>query len=207
MAQSASIAKMSHRHEAILNYMLCNPTHPMSLVAGQFEVSQAWLSTIVHSHAFQDQLARRKDEFFEVAVLQDLGSKLGAAAHQTIDAYLEKVPTLSADQLISAQDKLLSRLGYGTNAKGGTINADVVNIQNNHVTKDVLEEARNRIGTNQVGEASSPAALQDKSTNSGTEIEGALVREESKLRVNGAVRDDKLHPESVVSIPETEQKV
>ena len=205
MAQSASIAKMSHKHEAILNYMLTNPTHPMSLVAGHFEVSQPWLSTIVHSHAFQDQLARRKDEFFEVAVLAELGEKLGAAAHQTIDAYLEKVPTLSADQLISAQDKLLARLGYGTNGKGNGGGGVTVNIQNNHVTKEVLKEARDRIGTNQVGEASSPTALQDKSAETGTQIEGAFVREESELRVDRAVRDSELHSEPVVSIPAPEQ--
>jgi hypothetical protein len=207
MAKSASIAKMSHRHEAILNYMIMNPTHPLSLVAGHFEVSQPWLSTIIHSHAFQDQLARRKDEFFEVAVLQDLGDKLGAAAHQTIDAYLEKVPNLTADQLITAQDKLLARLGYGTSKGNGAGNGVTVNIQNNHVTKDVLEEARNRIGTHKVGEASGPTALQDQSTHEGIEIEGTLVREESELRTNGEIRNSELHSESMVPVPATEQEV
>lgn len=193
MAESASIQKMSHRHEAIMNFMLANPLLKLSEVAGEFNVTQAWLSTIIHSHAFQDQLSKRKNEIFDVAVLQELGDKLGAAAHQTIDAYLEKVPTLSADQLIAAQDKLLGRLGYGTRAAQGNtiVNGNIVqNVQNNHVAKDILEEARHRIGTHKVGETSDTPALQDQSAEKGLEIKGSEVREESQPLLVGRVRSD-----------------
>jgi hypothetical protein len=179
--------------------MIAHPLAPLREVAAHFEVTQPWLSTIIHSHAFQDQLSRRKDEVFDVAVLQGLDEKLGAAAHQTLDAYLEKVPSLTADQLISAQDKLIGRLGYGSNGRGDT--HVQVNVQNNHVSGEVLEEARNRIGTNKVGEASSPAALPDKSAEVGTEIEGTLVRAESQPEPVERVRTDELHSEPMVSVP------
>ena len=189
MSESASIQKMSHKHEAILNYIIANPTIKLGDVAGHFEVTFAWLSTIIHSHAFQDQLQRRHDELFDSHILQDLGDKLNGAAHASIDAYLEKVPNLTADQLISANDKILGRLGYGARAPAGGntfINGNVTqNVQHNHVSKDVLEGARNRIGSHKVGETSSQAALPDKSADKGIEAQGSLVRTEDQQRIAG----------------------
>lgn len=182
MSESASIQKMSHRHEAILNFMLSNPLLPMGEVAAHFSVTFPWLSTIVHSHAFQDQLARRQDEVFDSAILQSVGGKLEAAAQVTLDAYLDKVPNLTGDQLISAGDKLLGRLGYGTRqVSPGQVNIE--NLQINQVDSKVLEEARGRIGENKVGAPDSPPALQDQRAelNGGTfEMEGLVVRIEGE---------------------------
>lgn len=179
MSVSASIQKMSHKHEEILNFLLLNPLLKMGEVAAHFGVTFPWLSTIVHSHAFQDQLKRRQDEVFDSAILQTVEDKLGAVAQVTLDAYLEKVPTLTADQLISAQDKILCRLGYGT--RGGNVSIGTqINTQINQVDKRIVEEARNRIGTSQVGASDSQPALQDKRSNGAAEIEGVVVREESK---------------------------
>ena len=160
---------------------MLNPLLKMGEVAAHFGVTFPWLSTIVHSHAFQDQLARRKDQVFDSAVLAPIEDKLGAAAQVTLDAYLEKVPTLSADQLISAQDKLLGRLGYGSKPGGGgnTFLGDV-NVQVNTVEKSILEEARNRIGTTKVRAPDNPPALQDQRSDQGTEIEGLVIRGESQ---------------------------
>lgn len=187
MSESASIQKMSHRHEAILNYMLANPLEKMSEVAAAFNVTFPWLSTIVHSHAFQDQLARRQEEVFDSAILQSVGGKIEAAAQVTLDAYLEKVPNLTGDQLISAGDKLLGRLGYGTKNNGaGQVNIE--NLQINQVDAKVLEEARGRIGENKVGAPDSPPALQDQRSelNGGTlEVEGLVVRIEGEQETAG----------------------
>lgn len=183
MAKSAQIQKMSNKHEDILRFIIANPLMKMGDVAAHFNVTFPWLSTIIHSHAFQDQLKRRHDELFDVAIVQEIGGKLEAAAQVTIDAYLEKVPTLTADQLISAQDKILGRLGYGSRNGDGAIGTQI-NVQVNQVDGEILKEARNRIGTTQVGEADSPSALPDKRTNGGAEIEGSFVREEDKLPLN-----------------------
>ncbi len=181
MSVSASIQKMSHKHEEILNFLLLNPTMKMGEVAAIFGVTFPWLSTIVWSHAFQDQLARRKDQIFDSAVLASIDDKLVAASHVTLDAYLEKVPNLTADQLISANDKLLNRLGYGTKpANGSSVNIGEMNVQINQVSGDVLKEARDRIGTNKVGAADHAPALQDQRSDRGTEIEGMVIRRESE---------------------------
>ncbi len=186
MSASASIQKMSHKHEEILNFLLLNPIMKMGDVAAHFGVTFPWLSTIVHSHAFQDQLARRQGQVFDSAVLATIEDKLGAAANVTLDAYLEKVPMLTADQLISANDKLLSKLGYGTRPKAnGMLVEGDINVQINRVEGSVLKEARDRIGTNKVGAANSQPALQDQRSDEGTEIEGMVIRRESAQEVVG----------------------
>lgn len=171
-----------------MNFILANPTCKYSEVAAEFGVTQAWLSTIIHSHAFQDQLRRRHDELFDVAVIQPLGDKIHAAAHMTLDEYMEKVPNLNADQLISAGDKLLSKLGFGTKTNGNSGPTTIINgnvVQNNqvntaHVSPSVLAAARERIGTYKVGAADCPATLPDPDPAPGAEIEGVAIREEGE---------------------------
>lgn len=187
--------------------MIANPTLKMSLIAGHFGVTPAWLSTIVWSDAFQNQLARRHDELFDVAVVQELGDKVTAAAHMTIDEYIDKVPNLTADQLISGGDKLLGRLGYGI--KNGSTNfnlGDGAQIQVNQVTGDVLAKAREKIGKSQVGATDSTPALQDQRTEESVEEEGDSIREEGEQFLNGSVRPDFIYPEPVVQVPETRRQ-
>lgn len=182
MSESASIQKMSHKHEEILNFMLLNPLLKMGEIAKHFGVTFPWLSTIVHSHAFQDQMTRRQDELFDNAVLQTVGEKVEAATQVTMDAYLEKVPDLTADQLISAGDKLLNRLGYGSRQNGVSLKiGDNAQIQINQVDKAVVKEARDRIGTSKVGAPDSLPALQDLRADGAAEIEGMVVRKEGEL--------------------------
>ncbi len=178
MAESAEIKKMSVRHEAILQHIIANPTQSYGEVAAAFGVTPSWLSTIIHSHAFQEQLAVRQSELFDTAVVQPLGDKLQAAANMTLEKYIEKIPTMTTDQAINGADKILGKLGYGAKGPGA---ADAGGDQHNHlhlhVDKDTLEEARNRIGTHKMGTANSQAALPSAPAKQGVEIEGVGVRE------------------------------
>lgn len=191
MAQSASIQKMSPRHEAILNFILANPTAKMGEVAAAFQVSPAWLSVVIHSDAFQNQLHRRHEEIFDTAVVAPVKTKLNAAVDLTLDRYLEKVTTFDSDQIIDASNKMLGRLGFGTSGgKGGTvINANNVQINNGHVQRDVLEEARSRIGAvsdqerDQVGSPDTQAALPSPSPEEGLEEERLALRTEGEYEI------------------------
>lgn len=184
MSASASIQKMSIKHEEILNFLLLNPTRPIGEVAAFFGVTFPWMSTIIHSAAFQNQLKLRQNEVFDSAVLGTVEDKLSAAAQVTLDAYLAKVPMLTADQLISSNDKLLNRLGYGSRPNGAT-HIKAKNVQINMVEGDILKEARDRIGKSEVGQANSQPALQDLRTHGAIETEGVLVRREGESETPG----------------------
>lgn len=137
---------LSIRHEAILEFLMANPTAKLGDVAVRFQVSQAWLSVIMHSDAFRAKLAERQDESFGAVVLP-LREKLMGVAHQAVDKLGEAIENASAateKQFIAdTADKLLKNLGYSP--KSGPIVQQ--NVQQNYysVDKETLADAREKM--------------------------------------------------------------
>ena len=186
---ATGIAKVRPKHEAILHYILANPTVTQNEVAAAFDVTPAWLSQVVNSQAFKVQLAKRQDELFEGTVVLQIGEKLEAAASLALDATLEKLQgahNASLDDISKTTDRLLSRLGFGTKA-------NVVNqfnqVNNNlHVPAEVLARARQRVGrtvsaetlealngNSGVGETNSPAGMDQANSQAGQESGGGTL--------------------------------
>lgn len=177
MAESVQLQKLSPKHENILNYIIANPLVSYGEVAGYFGVTPSWLSTIVHSDVFQDLLKRRQDEVFGTAIVQDLKTKLTAAADMSLERYLEKIPTMDADQIITSTDKLLGKLGFGSKPYGPS--GGVVNnyVQNNYVDQRTIDDARRLIGENSaLGEADFSTSLPPDTAEERSEEKGLAVR-------------------------------
>lgn len=108
-----TLAKVGHKHEAIMLWLLANPEKKLRECAEHFGVSQVWLSVIIHSKAFQDSFAEHRDEYYS-GVADDLGDKLHSLAHLCVDKLADKVED-SEDPVFLAKTAtdVLSRLGYG----------------------------------------------------------------------------------------------
>ncbi len=156
MAESAQIQKVSIKHDVLLDYLIANPTMKRSEVAAIFGVTQAWLSTIIHSCAFQEKLRQRQDQVFEVAVLRPIQEKLMGAANMAADRLMEVLPLESdVKTLNTVLDTTLANLGYGQKAAGTPVNQ-----QNNYtfnISKEDLAGARALIG--RVGAGPMPGVL------------------------------------------------
>lgn len=157
MALSAQIAKVSIKHDAILDFLVANPTLKRSEVAGYFGVTVPWLSTIIHSCAFQDLLKQRQDLIFDVAVVQPIRDKLMGAANMAAEKLMEAL-TYETDTktLNTVLDTTLANLGYGQKTVGIPVNQ-----QNNftlNITKEDLAGAREMIG--RVKQAEVPSLLE-----------------------------------------------
>ena len=136
------IKKVSIKHEAILDFLLAHPLVKMRDVARHFEVSQTWLSLIIHSDAFQRLLRQRQDCHFDTSILPAM-EKVRLAADMALDQLLLALPQeMDVAKLNNVIDKSMDRLGYGTSHKAGI---GQVNVQVN-VTKEVLANARALIG-------------------------------------------------------------
>jgi hypothetical protein len=137
----AQIKKVSIKHDAIMDYLLVNPTAPLKTVAYEFGVTQAWLSTIIHSDAFQIQLATKKNELFNGTVLP-LREKVVGLAHAAVEKLGEKLER-SEDPafVLESTDKILHRLGWAPQRVAAGTNIQ----QNNFYTadKETLARARN----------------------------------------------------------------
>jgi hypothetical protein len=111
---AVQIQTVRHTHEAILQYMLANPTAPQGLVAAHFGYTQSWISIIVNSDAFQAKLRERQDEMFSEGVVATLKDKIIGTAHLAVEKLAEKLETEKDARVIKdSAEMLLKSLGYG----------------------------------------------------------------------------------------------
>ncbi len=90
------IARINHRHEQIINWLIANPDKPLGACAAEFGYTQAWLSQVIHSDAFQ-------------AVYRSRATELGELVTHTLKDRITAVALLAMDR----SEKLLE-LGIGS---------------------------------------------------------------------------------------------
>ena len=147
MAICAQIQKVSHKHEALLNHMLANPTQPLKEVAMAFGITQSWLSVIVHSSSFKARMQEAKGQVFEDAVMHPIQDKLLGAAHTATERLLELVPRETDVKVITdVMDKTLKNLGYGQQNNGTQIQQNNTLVVGGAVSADAIERARSLVG-------------------------------------------------------------
>lgn len=137
------IAKVSHRHEAIMQYMVANPTAPLGEVAAAFGVTQPWLSCIIHSHAFKTKLRERQDALFG-NIAATLTEKLEAVAHAALDNLHEHVLASNSNpaQNLEVADTVLKALGYGAKGAPTAAAPGAAQVNNFYISRDDLAQAR-----------------------------------------------------------------
>lgn len=126
----AEIKSVSHVHVAIMDYLMSHPTVHLGDVAKHFGYTQPWLSTIIHSDAFQVMLQEKQGIAFHDTVLP-IREKMLNAAHQALDKITNLLPTETDVRTVaSVADSMLDRLGFGSKPVGGNGNL-TINQQNN----------------------------------------------------------------------------
>jgi hypothetical protein len=126
------IDKLKVKHEALMDYMLANPTCTYRDVSAAFGVTIPWISCIVNSDVFREKLREKQGDLFEAGVLAPLENKMAAVVDLTLERLAEKVQhSESLPELTNTADKLLGRLGYGTKNGNGegtsfTFNATLI---------------------------------------------------------------------------------
>lgn len=142
------IKKLSWWHESIIDWMLLNPQGRLADAAVHFTVTQAWLSIIVNSDLFRARLTIRRAE-----MANEVGStvieKLSGIAGQALESIAEKIEKektkIPLGELRETATMALEALGYGAKSAGPQ-NANVYNFNGpTHVSRDVLESARQRM--------------------------------------------------------------
>lgn len=177
------VQSLSVRHQAIMDYMLANPTVRLGEVALHFHVSQPWLSCIIHSDAFQRELREKQDVLFNGTVLP-LREKMTVVAHKMLDKLMDTdSSTLDVDTAAEVGISMLDRLGFSPKAPTSLVPphlADAVQVE-----RERLAAARRLIGvqvstpegvvsvTLQDSSNASPQRIQDRL--GGASREGALL--------------------------------
>lgn len=147
-----TIAKVAPRHEQIINWFIANPHRTNADCAAFFGITQAWLSTIKRSDAYQARMRACLDEMAEETRSEylaqlDLGTlgKIQVAADLAVERLTEKIEIADDPEfLLNCTDKLLHRMGFAPKstpvlAAPQTVNNNTLNV---NVSAGDLAEAR-----------------------------------------------------------------
>lgn len=163
----AEIARLSHTHEAVMDWMLENPERSLRECAAYFGYTQPWVSQLIHSDVFQAKLRQRRDDI-DSTIAADIPAKLRAVADIALERLAAELAKSDSPGFIhETADMVLNRLGYGPQRGGGiTVNSgpQVQFV----ISKDDLAQARGAIiegtvvarapGTGVITGTSSPAS-------------------------------------------------
>lgn len=133
-----------------MEWLLSNPERSMLECARTFQVTQAWLSCIVHSDIFQARYQKMLGEHFDTRVVP-LRDKMVGLAHKTLDNLAVAVEASADPEMnLDIATKMLNGLGYGSKAPAGGVtvhgNVQVVSA----ATPEEIQAARARYRQAQV---------------------------------------------------------
>ena len=125
---ASRIKKVRYTHDAMIELIIEDPTVSQGKIAAYFGYSEAWVSRIFGSDAFQARLAQRKVELTDPFLVATIEERFRGLAMQSIDVIAEKLAaTKNPDLALKALDISSKAMGFGARAR------EPAQIQNNFV--------------------------------------------------------------------------
>ena len=134
------LQKLSHRHDAIAEWLVCNPDKTQRDCAAFFKYTEPWMSQLIHSDMFQALYVKLCEER-QVLAVHSVSAKMSAAAALALDRTIERLEAGAQPTdrfLTDTTNGLLDKLGYGKPE------APTQTHQHLHLTADDLRDAANR---------------------------------------------------------------
>lgn len=109
-----SISKVRYTHDAMIDLVVANPWISQGEIAIHFGYTQAWVSTIFSSDAFQARLAARKDDLVDPVLRQSIEERMRGLVLQSIEVLQKRLETENSGELALGTLNAASKaLGYG----------------------------------------------------------------------------------------------
>ena len=83
--------KLNYTHDAMIDLNIAEPMLSQGQLAARFGYSQAWVSTIMSSDAFQSQLAVRRAELIDPAITMSYEERIKALQNRSLEVMQEKL--------------------------------------------------------------------------------------------------------------------
>lgn len=122
-----AIQRVKYSHDAMIDLIIANPVLSQGAIAQHFGYTQAWVSRVFNSDAFQARLAVRKADLVDPTILMSVEEKFRTLVNRSLDIFQEKLEaTKSADLAMKGIEMATKALGYGARQAN-------VAVQNNFV--------------------------------------------------------------------------
>lgn len=116
MANPAAIQRTSYTHEDIIDLILQEPSITQREIAARYKYTEAWVSMIVNSDAFQARLASRKQQLVDPIITASLEERFKGLAGLAINVIEEKLEAgRSAELALKALEISAKAAGFGAN--------------------------------------------------------------------------------------------
>jgi hypothetical protein len=130
---SGGIEKVGYTHEAMIDLLIARPELSQRQVAEYFGYTEAWVSQIFSSDAFQVRLAERREQLVDPAIRESLRLRFDSMVQRSLEILSEKLARPAADipdQLALRAFELSTRAaGYGARVEPLKVDVNV----NNHL--------------------------------------------------------------------------
>lgn len=124
---NTAIQKVNYSHDGMIDLIIGNPMVSQGDIAKHFGYTQAWVSRIMNSDAFQARLAMRKGELIDPTIVLSIDERFKALASKSLDVVLDKLTmTQSPDLALKALEVSSKALGYGARAQNLQVNNNFV---------------------------------------------------------------------------------
>jgi hypothetical protein len=122
-----AISRVKYSHDALIDVIIATPGVKQGDLAKHFGYTQAWVSRIINSDAFQLRLAQRKADVIDPSLVMSIDERLKALADRSLSKLLDKLEVSeNPDFMLKTAELATKSLGYGARAQN-------VNVQQNFV--------------------------------------------------------------------------
>lgn len=118
------IARVKYHHDAMIDMVIAEPSISQGEIAARFGFTQAWVSIIFNSDAFQCRLAERKGELVDPILRATVEDRLRAVANKAAERFLDRLAVnapMSNKDLLEAMKVSTSGLGMGPKQQAPTM--------------------------------------------------------------------------------------
>jgi len=131
-----AIARVKYSHDAMIDMIIANPAISQGMLAANFGYTQAWVSQVINSDAFQARLAMRKEELVDPGILASIEERFKGLIHQSVTVIGDKLAaTQNADLALGTLAVMTKAMGYGARPEKS------VNVQNNFIVQVPVKAA------------------------------------------------------------------
>lgn len=117
------ISKIRYTHDAMIDIIMSNPAVSQGELAQAFGYSQAWISKVIGSDAFQARLAARRKELVDPILVMSIEERFRGLIIQSTEVIANKLEATQDAKLAIQTLELSSKaLGFGARDRGPTVN-------------------------------------------------------------------------------------
>ena len=113
--EPSRVAKIRYTHVDMIDFIIANPQVSQGQLAARYGYTQAWVSNIMASDAWQSALAARREEVIDPALKETIAERMKGLTLQSINVLQEKLaaPSVSDTVALKAFELGSRALGFG----------------------------------------------------------------------------------------------